>query len=121
MRPRRRASRTMSKKLLLVIGLVVAVVAVVLLASDDNGFDDGYRVRAIFDNGGFMVQGEEVRVAAATVGEIESVEVTMPGVAVAYETGKPADKPGNATVVKNSEDGRVPPFRQDDTFLIRRR
>ena len=36
----------MSKRLLLVIGLVAAVVAVVLLASDDKGFDDGYRVRA---------------------------------------------------------------------------
>jgi ABC-type transporter Mla subunit MlaD len=109
----------MSKRLLLVIGLVVAVVAVVLLASDDNGFDDGYRVRAIFDNGGFMVQGEEVRVAGATVGEIESVEVTMPGEAVAYENGKPVDKPGKAVIVMNIEDAGFQDFRQDATCLIR--
>jgi len=109
----------MSKRLLLVIGLVVAVVAVVLLASDDNGFDDGYRVRAIFDNGGFMVQGEEVRVAGATVGEIESVEVTMPGEVVAYENGKGVDKPGKAVIVMNIEDAGFQDFRQDATCLIR--
>jgi len=109
----------MSKRLLLVIGLVAAVVAVVLLASDDNGFDDGYRVRAIFDNGGFMVQGEEVRVAGATVGEIESVEVTMPGDVVAYENGKPVDKPGKAVIVMNIEDAGFQDFRQDATCLIR--
>jgi phospholipid/cholesterol/gamma-HCH transport system substrate-binding protein len=109
----------MSKRLLLAIGLVAAVVAVVLLASDDNGFDDGYRVRAVFDNGGFMVQGEEVRVAGATVGEIESVEVTMPGEVVAYENGKPVDKPGKAVIVMNIEDAGFQDFRQDATCLIR--
>src|SRR5215207_272358 len=119
MRPRRRATRTMSKRLLLVIGLVAAVVAVVLLASDDDSFNDGYRVRAIFDNGGFMVQGEEVRVAGATVGEIESVEVTMPGEAVAYENGKPVDKGGKAVIVMDITDAGFQDFRQDATCLIR--
>src|SRR5215204_5621698 len=119
MRPRRGAARTMSKRLLLVIGLVVAVVAVVLLASDDDSFDDGYRVRAIFDNGGFMVQGEEVRVAGATVGEIESVEVTVPGEVVAYENGKPVEQGGKAVIVMNIEDAGFQDFRQDATCLIR--
>ena len=45
----------------------------------------GYVVRAIFDNGGFMVKGEQVRVAGANVGEIESVGVTMPGEVDSYE------------------------------------
>ena len=33
-----------------------------------GGGGGGYEVRAIFDNGGFLVPGEEVRVAGANVG-----------------------------------------------------
>ena len=40
-----------------------------------------------------MVNGEEVRVAGANVGEIESVGVTMPGETDAYENGKPVACP----------------------------
>src|SRR3982751_6920156 len=76
MRPRRRATRTMSKRLILALGLVAAVVAVVLIASGGDGSSDGYRVRAVFDNGGFMVKGEERRVAGATVRETERVRVS---------------------------------------------
>ena len=36
-------------------------------------------MRAIFDNGSFMVKGEQVRVAGANVGEVESVGVTDAG------------------------------------------
>jgi phospholipid/cholesterol/gamma-HCH transport system substrate-binding protein len=109
----------MSKRLLLVLGLVVAVVAVVLLVSGDDDFSDGYRVRAVFDNGGFMVKGEEVRVAGATVGEIESVDVSMPGEVVAYENGKGVAKPGKAVIVMNITDAGFQDFRQDATCLIR--
>ena len=49
--------------------LVAAVVAVVLLVSGGGGSSNGYVVRAIFDNGGFMVKGEQVRVAGANVGD----------------------------------------------------
>jgi ABC-type transporter Mla subunit MlaD len=109
----------MSKRLLLVLGLVVAVVAIVLLVSGDDDFNDGYRVRAVFDNGGFMVKGEEVRVAGATVGEIESVDVSMPGEVVAYENGKGVEKPGKAVIVMNITDAGFQDFRQDATCLIR--
>jgi phospholipid/cholesterol/gamma-HCH transport system substrate-binding protein len=109
----------MSKRLLLVLGLVVAVVAVVLLVSGDDDFNDGYRVRAVFDNGGFMVKGEEVRVAGATVGEIESVDVSLPDEVVAYENGKGVAKPGKAVIVMNIEDAGFQDFRQDATCLIR--
>src|SRR5215218_5030457 len=119
MRPRRRAPRTMSKRLLLVLGLVVAVVAVVLLVSSDDDFNDGYRVRAVFDNGGFMVKGEEVRVAGATVGEIESVDVSMPGEPVAYENGKAVEKPGKAIIVMKINDPGFQVFRSDATCQIR--
>ncbi len=107
----------MSKRLLLIGAVVVAIVAIVLIASDDSG--DGYKVRAIFDNGGFLVNGEEVRVAGATVGEIEAVDVTMPGETVAYENGKPVEKPGKAIIVLDITDPGFQDFREDATCQIR--
>ena len=108
----------MSKKLLLALGLVAAVVVVVLVASGGGSSDD-YRVRAIFDNGGFMVKGEQVRVAGANVGEIESVNVTMPGDVVAYKGGEKVEKPGKAVIVMKITDPGFQDFRQDATCLIR--
>ncbi|HET9198906.1 MAG TPA: MlaD family protein [Solirubrobacterales bacterium] len=109
----------MSKRALLALGLVAAVVVVVLLASGGDDSSDGYRVRAVFDNGGFMVKGEEVRVAGANVGEIESVGVSMPGEPVAYEDGKAVEKPGKAIIVMNITDPGFQDFRQDATCQIR--
>ena len=109
----------MSKRLILALGLVAAVVVVVLLASGGDDSDDGYRVRAVFDNGGFMVKGEEVRVAGATVGEIESVDVSMPGETVAYENGEGVDKPGKAIIVMKINDPGFQDFREDATCQIR--
>jgi ABC-type transporter Mla subunit MlaD len=109
----------MSKRVLLALGLVAAVVVVVLLASGGDSSSDGYRVRAVFDNGGFMVKGEEVRVAGANVGEIESVDVSMPGDPVAYENGEPVEKPGKAIIVMNITDPGFQDFRQDATCQIR--
>jgi phospholipid/cholesterol/gamma-HCH transport system substrate-binding protein len=108
----------MTKRLLLVLGLVAAVVVVVLLASGDDS-EDGYRVRAVFDNGGFMVKGEEVRVAGANVGEIESVSVSMPDEPVAYEDGKQVPVPGKAIIVFNITDPGFQDFRADATCQIR--
>src|SRR5215203_3341758 len=119
MRPGRRAPRTMTKRLMLIAAVVAAVVFVVLLASGGDDSADGYRVRAIFDNGGFMVKGEQVRVAGANVGEIESVNVTMPGDTVAYEDGKAVSKPGKAVIVMKITDPGFQDFRQDATCLIR--
>src|SRR3954453_22730710 len=118
MRPRRRAPRTMSKRLLLALGLVAAVVVVVLIASGGGSSDD-YRVRAIFDNGSFMVKGEQVRVAGANVGTIESVNVTMPNDTVAYKHGKAVKKGGKAVIVMDITDPGFQDFRQDASCLIR--
>ena len=74
------------RKWLLAAGLVVAIVVVVALVSGGSG-SSGYVVRGIFDSGGFMVSGEQVRVAGANVGEIESVGVTMPGEIDGYKNG----------------------------------
>ncbi|HEX3041443.1 MAG TPA: MlaD family protein [Solirubrobacterales bacterium] len=108
----------MSKRALLVLGLVAAVIVVVLLVSG-GGSDDGYRVRAVFDNGGFMVKGEEVRVAGANVGEIESVDVSGPDENVAYRDGKPVPVPGKAIIVMKITDPGFQDFRKDATCQIR--
>lgn len=110
----------MSRKGILAAGLLVAaVVAIFLIASSGNDESDGYKVRAIFDSGGFMVKGEQVRVAGANVGTIESVDVTMPGETVAFRNGKPVDAPGKAVIVMEIEDSGFQDFRQDATCQIR--
>jgi ABC-type transporter Mla subunit MlaD len=108
----------MIKRLILAAALVVAVVVVVLLVSGGNEAG-GYRIRAIFDNGAFMVNGEQVRVAGANVGTIESVDVTKPGETVKYVDGKPVSVPGKAVIVMDISDPGFQDFRSDATCLIR--
>jgi ABC-type transporter Mla subunit MlaD len=108
----------MIRRLIIAAALVVAVVAVVLIASGGSG-SNGYIVRAIFDNGAFMVNGEQVRVAGANVGTIESVNVTMPGETVRYRNGKPVSVPGKAILVMNITDPGFQDFRSDASCLIR--
>ena len=91
--PGRRATRTMKSRKGLIALVVVAVIVAIVLVSGGGG-SNGYVIRAVFDNGGFMVKGEQVRVAGATVGEIESVGVTMPGEVDTYENGKAEAIPG---------------------------
>jgi phospholipid/cholesterol/gamma-HCH transport system substrate-binding protein len=108
----------MIKRLILTVALVGAVVVVVLLVGG-GGDSGGYRIRAIFDNGAFMVNGEQVRVAGANVGTIESVAVTRPGETVKYENGKPVSVPGKAVIVMAINDPSFQDFRSDATCLIR--
>jgi phospholipid/cholesterol/gamma-HCH transport system substrate-binding protein len=96
---------------------IAAIVAVVLLAGGSG--NGGYVVRAIFDNGAFMVKGELVRVAGANVGEIESVGVTLPGEVDSYKDGKPQAVPGKAVIVMKIEDPGFQDFRRDAGCLIR--
>jgi phospholipid/cholesterol/gamma-HCH transport system substrate-binding protein len=110
----------MSKRILIALALVAAVVVVVLVASGGGGSSGEYRVRAIFENGAFMVNGEQVRVAGANVGTIESVDVSMPGETVAYsKSGKPVSVPGKAIIVMNITDPGFQDFRSDASCLIR--
>jgi phospholipid/cholesterol/gamma-HCH transport system substrate-binding protein len=109
----------MSKRFLLPLALVAAVVLVVLLLAGDDDSADGYKIRAIFDNGSFVVKDEQVRVAGANVGTIESVDVTMPGETVAYENGEPIEKPGKAIIVMDISDPGFHDWRQDATCHIR--
>ncbi len=106
------------KKALIAAGIVVVVVAVALLASGGRN-DDGYTIRAIFDSGGFLVKGEEVRVAGANVGEIAEVDVTLPGEIASYEDGRFRPAPGKAVIVMKIIDPGFRDFRRDASCLIR--
>jgi len=89
------------------IALVVAasaVLAVMGTGADGSGGGDSYRVRAIFDDVAAAVPGEDVRVAGATVGAIESMDVT-------------ADK--KAAMVFEIEDKGFTPFRSDAHCTVR--
>jgi phospholipid/cholesterol/gamma-HCH transport system substrate-binding protein len=91
------------KKLLPVIAVaVVAVVAIVLLAASSSQLP--YEVRAIFDNAGFVIPGEDVKVAGVKVGKIASLDVT------------PNDK---AAVVLEIDQSGYQDFRQDASCIVR--
>jgi phospholipid/cholesterol/gamma-HCH transport system substrate-binding protein len=107
------------KKVLAIGAVVAAVVAVVLLISSGSGSGSDYVVRAVFDNGGFMVKGEQVRVAGANVGEIDSVGVTLPGEVDSYEGGKEQAIDGKAVIVMTITDPGFQDFRSDASCLIR--
>ena len=103
----------------LIAGIVVAAVVAIALAAGGGG-SEGYTVRAIFDSGGFMVRGEEVRVAGANVGKIESVDVTLPGEVTGYtEDGRPEQIPGKAVIVMKIVDPGFRDFRSDAGCVIR--
>ncbi|HEX5781702.1 MAG TPA: MlaD family protein, partial [Solirubrobacteraceae bacterium] len=57
----------------LLIAAAAAVVLVFAGAGDDNA---KYKVRAIFENAGFVIPGEDVKVAGVRIGAIDSIEVT---------------------------------------------
>jgi phospholipid/cholesterol/gamma-HCH transport system substrate-binding protein len=107
------------RKAIVIGGLVAAVIVAIVLISSGGGESSGYVVRAIFDNGGFMVKGEQVRVAGANVGEIESVGVTLPGEVDSYEGGKERAIDGKAVIVMKIDDPGFQDFRSDASCLIR--
>jgi phospholipid/cholesterol/gamma-HCH transport system substrate-binding protein len=109
----------MIRRLIIAAALIAAVVVVVLLVSGGGSGGNGYLVRAVFDNGAFMVQGEQVRVAGANVGTIESVDVSMPGQTVAYRDGEPVAVPGKAIIVMDIADPGFQDFRSDAGCQIR--
>ena len=98
---------------LLAIGLLIA-----LPGALGAGSGGTYEVRGIFDNGGFVVEGEEVRVAGATVGTVKEVDVSGDDEVVSYEDG-PHAEPGKAVVVMNIEDDAFKPFLADASCTIR--
>ena len=102
----------------LVIAAVFAIVVAGWLALSSQR-DEGYLVRAVFDNGAFVVKAEDVRIAGATVGSVESVDVSMPDEVVSQAEGEPETNPGKAIVVLRIDDERFHDWRTDATCLIR--
>ena len=107
----------MRRALVIVLSLI-AVAAIVLIPSATGADDGPYKVRGIFDNGAFIVNGEEVRVAGATVGTVESVDVTGPDEIASLEGG-PHPVPGKAVVVMDITDDGFKDFREDASCIIR--
>src|SRR4029078_9730456 len=103
LQPQRHAAGTVKRAAAILVALIAA--AVILVTGSAAGADDGnYEVRAIFDNASFLVQGEEVRVAGATVGAVKDVTVTNETEA-AHADGEP--DPGKAVVVLQIDDPGV--------------
>jgi ABC-type transporter Mla subunit MlaD len=100
-----------------VVVVAAVVVAIILIAGGSSS--NGYVVRAIFDQGSFMVSGEQVRVAGANVGTIKSVSVSLPGEPTAVEGGQFKDVPGKAIIELEISDPGFQDFRQDAGCEIR--
>jgi phospholipid/cholesterol/gamma-HCH transport system substrate-binding protein len=65
------------RRVLTVVLLLVVVPAAILFGSGAGGNNGGdYKVRAIFDNASFLIKGQDVKVAGAKVGSVESLDVT---------------------------------------------
>jgi ABC-type transporter Mla subunit MlaD len=97
------------------IGLV-GVVALLFFGLGSGGTGGSYEVRGIFDNGGFLVPGEDVRIAGARVGSVASTDVTRPGEWVNRDH---SPDPGKAAVVLKIDDAAFQDFRRDASCLIR--
>ena len=98
--------------------IVAAVLALVIVGTGSSSAGGDYKVRGIFDNGGFIVPGEDVRVAGANVGTVDSVDVTRKGETASLEGGAHAI-PGKAVVVMKITDPGFEDFRRDASCLIR--
>jgi phospholipid/cholesterol/gamma-HCH transport system substrate-binding protein len=84
------------------IAAAAAFAVVALGAGDDGG--GSYKVRAIFDNAGFVIPGEDVKVAGVKVGAIDSIDVT---------------DDFKAAVVLDISDKGYQDFREDASCLVR--
>jgi phospholipid/cholesterol/gamma-HCH transport system substrate-binding protein len=105
------------RRIAVTAALVAAIAAFVASGAMAGGGDDGtYEVRAIFDNGAFLVPGEEVRIAGAKVGSVADVDVTGTDEAVHEDGSREA---GKAVVVLRIDDEGFQDFRTDASCLIR--
>jgi phospholipid/cholesterol/gamma-HCH transport system substrate-binding protein len=84
--------------------VIIAIIAAAIVNGVSKSSGHGYLVRAIFDNASFAAQGEDVRIAGANVGSIQSLGVT-------------ASK--QAAVTVGISDSRFAPFHANATCTIR--
>mgnify|MGYP001389388916 CR=1 FL=1 len=92
------------RRLVAIAAIVLAALAVLVVGTGASSDGGSYKVRAIFDNAGFLVPGEDVKVAGVVVGRIDALEVTR-------------DK--KAAVVLEITDPAFRNFRQDARCQIR--
>jgi phospholipid/cholesterol/gamma-HCH transport system substrate-binding protein len=97
-------------------GALLAAIALAFFAQASGGSGGSYEIRGIFDNGSFLVTGEDVRIAGAKVGSVSAVDVTMPG---EWANRDGSSDPGKAVVVMNISDAGFQDFRQDASCIIR--
>ncbi len=102
------------RRIVAILAVGTTAGALVLFGTAAGGEEGTYEVRAIFDNGGFLVTGEEVRVAGAKVGSISEVDVTSADEAATAD-GSPT--PGKAVVVLQIDDPAFQDFREDASLL----
>ncbi len=118
------------RRIALIAVAIAALVGLVIVSSaGGSGSGGSYEVRAYFDNGGFVVDGEDVRVAGANAGSVSSVDVSMPGeidscrgpkTSVSQcNGGRGAAIAGKAVVVLEITDSGFKDFRSDATCLVR--
>lgn len=91
-------------KRLIAIAAVIVAALVVLVVGTGARSDETYKVRAIFDNAGFLVPGEDVKASGVVIGTISALEVT------------PQKK---AAVVLEITDPAFKDFKQDATCAVR--
>src|SRR5205814_5404881 len=96
------AMRRIALIVLLAVGLPVLLT--VGLGANDQGGGSGYTVRAIFDDAANIVAGEDVKIAGAKVGKVNSLDVT------------PQNK---AAVTFQIDKAGFTPFHQDASCTIR--
>src|SRR3954447_9332260 len=92
----------MKRAIPIIVVFAVIVVAVVLIVS--RGSNPPYQVRAIFDNAGFVIPGEDVKIAGVKVGVISDLDVT--------------DNDKAAVVLRIDEPG-YRDFRRDASCIVR--
>jgi phospholipid/cholesterol/gamma-HCH transport system substrate-binding protein len=86
------------------VALVLVIAAAVVVVLLTRGDEQSYKVRAIFDNAGFVIPGEDVKVAGVKVGKVDSLDVT---------------KDFKAVVVLDIKDEAYQDFRRDAECMIR--
>src|SRR5437868_2817654 len=88
----------------ILVALFGTLMATAVLTSSSGGKTPTYEVRAIFDDAAFAVPGEDVRIAGAPVGSIQSLDVCTKG------SDCPASQPANeaAVTIKINNAGFTP-------------
>ncbi len=105
----------MRRAVSLLILLAIAV-GVVLLARSTGSDSGDYVVRAYFDNGDFVVNGEAVKIAGAQVGSVQSTDVSLPGEEVNRDG---SDDPGKAAITLKITKAGFESWSSDASCLIR--